>query len=85
MAPPPPGGPAELWYDPSEVLFLQEDQKDAAEITMANAQSVRALTEAGYEPSSVIATVTTNDLSKLRHTGVFSVQLQAPGAQSVAS
>lgn len=84
LVPPPTGGPAELWYDAAEVLFLQEDQKDAAEITMANAQSVRSLTEAGYEPASVVAAVTTNDLTKLRHTGVFSVQLQAPGAQQTA-
>ena len=79
LAPPPAGGPAELWYDPSEVLFLQEDQKDSADITMANAQSIRALTEAGYEPGSVVAAVTTNDLSKLRHSGAFSVQLHPPG------
>jgi len=84
LAPPPPGGPAELWYDASEVLFLQEDLKDAADITMANSQSIRSLTEAGYEPASVVAAVTTNDLTKLRHTGVFSVQLQAPGAQASA-
>lgn len=78
---PPTGGPAELWYDAAEVLFLQEDLKDAAEITMAHSSSIRSLTEAGYEPSSVVAAVTTGDLTKLRHTGVFSVQLQAPGAQ----
>jgi hypothetical protein len=80
VCPPPPGAPAELWYDPSEVLFLQEDQKDAADITAANAQAIRTLTEAGYEPSSVVDAVTTGDLSKLTHTGVYSVQLQAPGA-----
>jgi hypothetical protein len=79
IVPPPAGGPAELWFDAAEVLFLQEDQKDAAEITSSHSVAIRQLTEAGYEPESVVAAVTTADLTKLRHTGVFSVQLQAPG------
>lgn len=74
----PPAADAELWYDSSEVLFLQEDQKDAAEIAHTNAQAIRAYTEAGYEPDSVVEAVATGDVTKLRHTGVFSVQLQPP-------
>lgn len=73
-----PPGDAELWYDPAEVLFLQEDQKDAADIAQTNAQALRALVEAGYDPDTAVDAVTTGDLSKLRHTGVFSVQLQPP-------
>lgn len=69
---------AELSFDPSKILFLQEDQKDAAEIASTTAQAIRALTESGYEPSSVIDAVSTGDMSRLRHTGVFSVQLQPP-------
>lgn len=75
-----PAVDTELWYDPSEVLFLQEDQKDAAEIAQTNAQALKALVEAGYEPASAVEAVKTGDLSKLTHTGVFSVQLQPPGS-----
>lgn len=75
-----PAADAELAHDPSRILFLQEDQKDAADIASTNAQAVRALTESGYEPSSVIDAVSTGDFTKLRHTGVFSVQLQPPGS-----
>jgi hypothetical protein len=45
---PVPSG-SELWYDASEVLFLQEDQKDAADITQTNAVAMRQLVEAGFE------------------------------------
>lgn len=69
---------SDLSYDPAVVLFLQEDQKDAAEIAQTNAQAIRSLVEAGYEPASVVDAVTTGDLTKLVHTGVFSVQLQPP-------
>lgn len=73
---------SDLSYDPGAVLFLQEDQKDAAEIAQTNAQAIRALVEAGYEPKTVVDGVTTGDLTKLQHTGVFSVQLQPPGTGS---
>lgn len=73
-----PAADAELWYDPAEVLFLQEDQMDAANIAQTNAQALRALVEAGYDPQTAVDAVTTGDLTKLSHTGVFSVQLQPP-------
>ena len=76
---PVPSG-SELWYDPSEVLFLQEDQKDAADIMQTNAVAMRQLVEAGYDPSTVIEAITTGDMSKLTHTGNVSVQLQPPGS-----
>jgi len=70
---------AELWYDDRDISFLQEDQKDAADIQSVNAQSIKTLVEAGYTPDSVIAAVLAGDMSKLKHTGLFSVQLQEPG------
>lgn len=75
---PPTGGPARLTYDPDAVLFLQEDAKDAAEIVATKAQSIRTLADGGFEPDSVRDAVTTGDLSKLVHTGLPSVQVQAP-------
>ena len=75
----PTGDPTvELWFDKSEIPFLQDDLKDVAEIQQKQASAIRSYTEAGYEPGSVVEAVNTQDLTKLRHTGVFSVQLQPP-------
>lgn len=75
---PPPSSFVELTYQRDRVLFLQEDQKDAAEIAQTQSSAIRSLVEAGYDPASVVDAVTTGDFTKLRHTGVFSVQLQPP-------
>lgn len=77
---PAPADGSELSHDPGRVLFLQEDQKDAAEITQTNSVAMRQLVEAGFEPASVIAAVTSGDMTKLVHTGNVSVQLQPPGS-----
>jgi len=69
----------ELAFDPGRVLFLQEDQKDAADILSTNASAARQLVDGGFDPASVIDAVKTGDLSKLTHTGNVSVQLQPPG------
>lgn len=69
----------ELSFDPGRVLFLQEDQKDAADILSTNSIAARQLVDGGFDPASVIEAVTTGDLSKLTHTGNVSVQLQPPG------
>lgn len=73
---------AELWYDDRDIPFLQEDQKDAADIRSVDAQTVKALIEAGYAPDAVITAVANDDLTLLagQHTGLLSVQLQEPGA-----
>lgn len=73
---------ARLWYDDRDIAFLREDQKDVAEIQAMNAQSIRSLVEAGYEPDAVAEAIVSDDLSLLigNHTGVFSVQLQPPTA-----
>lgn len=70
---------AELWYDDRDIPFLQEDMKDAAEIQKVNAEAIKGLTEAGYDPQSVVDAVNAGDLSRLVHSGMYSVQLQAPG------
>lgn len=81
---PRPGEDAELWFSTSDVPFLQDDLKDTAEIQSKQSQAIRALTESGYEPRSVIAAVTADDYTLLKHTGVFSVQLQPPGSENDA-
>lgn len=71
---------ADLWYDASEVSFLREDQKDAAEVQSLNAAAIRQLVDGGFDPDTVVSAVTTGDLTQLQHTGKLSVQLQEPGA-----
>jgi hypothetical protein len=75
----PPG--SRLWRDESEVAFLREDEKDAAEIFQNQATSIRTLTDGGYEPSSVVAAVKAKDPGLLKHTGLMSVQMKEPGAE----
>jgi hypothetical protein len=71
---------ARLWYDDSGVSFFQEDVTDEANIRQINALTIRSLIEAGYEPDSVVAAVTTGNFSLLvgKHSGLMSVQLQPP-------
>jgi hypothetical protein len=73
---------SELWYDESDVSFLREDEADQANIIAANAASMRQLVDGGYDPDSVTDAVTRGDLTQLKHTGMFSVQLQPPGTKS---
>jgi phage portal protein BeeE len=71
---------SELWYDARDISFLQEDLKDAAEIQQTEALSIRQLVDAGFQPASVVDAVTAGDLKRLKHSGLYSVQLQEPGA-----
>jgi hypothetical protein len=72
---------AELWYDDRDISFLQEDRKDEAEIQQAESITIKTFVEAGYTPESAVVAVQSNDLSRLEHTGLVSVQLQEPGAK----
>lgn len=80
---PPPG--SRCWYDARDVPFLREDRKDAAEIQRIKAASLRQLVDAGWEPESVVAAVEAEDMTLLRHSGLYSVQLQPPGTQQPAA
>jgi hypothetical protein len=77
----PPSG-SELFYDDRDIPFLAEDQKDRADIEHVKAQAIRSLVDGGFKADAVIAAVDAGDLSLLKgeHTGLFSVQLQAPGS-----
>jgi hypothetical protein len=57
---------------------LKEDQKDSAAVQLSQAQTIRTLVDAGYEADTVVAAVLANDYSQLKHSGLFSVQLQPP-------
>jgi phage portal protein BeeE len=70
---------ARLWFDTRDVAFLREDKRDAAEIQGVQSRTIRTLVDAGFTPASVQAAVAAEDWSLLEHTGLYSVQLQAPG------
>lgn len=70
---------SELTYDPARVMFLQEDRKDEAEIGQARSITIKGYVDAGFVPESVVAAVNQGDLSKLKHSGLYSVQLQPAG------
>jgi hypothetical protein len=76
---PAPAG-SRLWYDDRDIAFLREDRKDAAEIQQIKAQTIRSLTDGGYEPTSVIKAVEAENMNLLKWTGLVSVQLQPPGS-----
>jgi phage portal protein BeeE len=71
-----------LWFDTREVAFLREDEKDLAEIRQLDSITLRNYVDAGWEPDAAVKAVKGSDVNTLtgNHTGLFSVQLQAPGA-----
>lgn len=73
---------AELWFDVADVPLMREDAADAANIINVQASTVAALVNAGYASDKVVAAVTAGDLTQLigAHSGLLSVQLQAPGS-----
>lgn len=73
----------ELWYDESLIPFLQEDQVAAAEIMQAQAAAIASLVMQGFDASAAVDAVRTGDLTRLAHTGLFSVQLHPPGTAFV--
>ena len=77
---PPPNSAAELWFDTRGIPALRVDNKDAADIQFVKAQSIRHLIDGGYKADSVVKAIEAEDMTLLEHTGLFSVQLQAPGS-----
>jgi len=80
---PSPGSDTRLWYDADDIPFLREDEKDAAEITQVRAATLASLIQAGFTPESASKfLMTADDFRVLEHTGLLSVQLFQPGADS---
>ena len=71
-------GANRLWYDDRYIPALKDDIKDAAEVQAKQAQAIRQYVDAGFEPDSVVDAINAGDLKRLKHTGLFSVQLQPP-------
>ena len=72
---------SELAYDPKQIMFLQDDRLDEAKVMQANASTLRSLLDAGFTPETAVLAVNTSDMTKLKHSGLFSVQLQPAGSQ----
>lgn len=83
IVPKPPGKDIRLWYDATDVPFLREDEKDAADIAAVEAATINTYITAGFDPESVVKAVESGDKGLLVHTGLTSVQLLPPG-QSAA-
>jgi len=82
---PAPDSSSRLWYDATDVPFLREDEKDAADIQQVRATTIASLIASGFTPESAVAAVEANDfIGLLKHTGLTSVQLQKPGAETPA-
>jgi phage portal protein BeeE len=76
-----PGPDARLWYDDRDIPFLQEDAKDDADIRQVDANTMAALTREGWLPDSIVKAVRAGgDWTLLKHSGLYSVQLQPPGS-----
>lgn len=69
-----------LWYDVWGVPFLREDATDQAAIAQQQATTIKTYIDAGFTAESAVAAVEAGDNGLLKHTGLFSVQLQAPGS-----
>lgn len=70
---------ARLWFDVTGVAALRQGEKERADTMAVNASAASTLIQAGYEAASVTAAITSGDMSLLKHTGLVSVQMQAPG------
>lgn len=69
---------ARLWYDDRDIPFLRQDRKDIAELQSQGATTINGYITAGFTPESSVAAYVQEDPTLLKHTGLFSVQLQPP-------
>lgn len=75
---------AQLVMDTRFIPFMREDAADQASIRAKDAETLRTVTQAGWDADAAVDFLTANDVKRLRgkHSGLFSVQLQEPGAQT---
>ena len=69
---------ARLWYADDDIAYLRRDVKDLAEIQTQEATTITKLIQDGYTPESIVEAVVKKDWTLLKHTGLYSVQLQPP-------
>lgn len=78
----PPPRDARLWYDDRDIPWVREDIKDQAEIRSRQALTIESLIRSGFKPETVVPAALSGDFARLQHTGLYSVQLQPPGADA---
>jgi hypothetical protein len=76
---------SELILDPSGMPALRDDEQDRANAMQTTLAAASTGLTAGYEPDSIAAYLGTGDLSKLKHTGLVSVQLYKAAAKEDAT
>lgn len=69
---------ARLWYDTRDIAFLQDDNEARVRVQSEKATAMTKLIQDGYEPMSIIEAIEKEDMTLLKHTGLYSVQLQPP-------
>ena len=69
-----------LWFDTNDIAALQEGEKERADTMQVLAAAANTLVTAGFSPESIKAALAATDVTLLKHTGMVSVQLQAPGS-----
>ena len=69
-----------LVVDDRFIPALKDDVRDHAEVQAKQATAIRTYIDAGFEADSAVKAVNSGDITRLVHTGLFSVQLQAPGS-----
>ncbi len=72
-----PDPQSSLWFD-QRIPFMRADAQDAAAIKAQEAATINGLIMQGFDADSAVKAVVNNDWSLLKHTGLASVQLQAP-------
>lgn len=70
---------ARLWFDTRDIAYLQEDEKDQAEVQKIQSSTITQYVRDGFTADSAKAAVLEDNVGLLVHTGLFSVQLQKPG------
>lgn len=68
-----------LWFATRGIPFLHMDAKDEAEVQTAQGSLIVQFVREGFTPESSVNAVVNNDLARLVHTGLLSVQLQPAG------
>lgn len=76
-----PAGAA-LWYDTTDIAALSEGEKNKADTMQVLSGAASTLLMSGYTAESITAALTASDLTLLEHSGLLSVQLQPPGAET---
>lgn len=72
---------SELWFDTRDIPALRDEEENRQKGNAQLSIAVMNLVNAGYDPDTVVAAVTSGDMTLLTHTGLISVQLTKPNTQ----